>query len=110
MEVHNEIGHGFREKTYENALCKELQFIEIPYDQQRKFDIRYRDSVIDEFIPDLIVNDELIVELKTVEKIIDEHKGQVLNYLRITGFKLGVIINFKHPKLRWERVILDTAR
>lgn len=110
MRVHNNIGHGFREKTYENALCVELNSQDIPYEQQREFEIEYRETVVDKFVPDLIVNDELIVEIKTAESIIDEHKGQVLNYLRVTGLRLGAILNFKHPKLQWERLILDTAK
>lgn len=52
----------------------------------------------------------MIIDTKTVEQIIDEHRGTMLNYLRITGFRVGLIINFKHPKLKWERLVLDRAR
>lgn len=107
MEVHNEIGHGLREKTYERALCKELSFRDIAFSQQSRYDVLYPGEKIDEYIPDLVVENTVIVEMKTVEKIADEHIGQVINYLRISGLEVGLIINFKHLKLQWKRVLLD---
>ena len=94
MTVHNEIGHGFREKTYENALCIEFRDNQINFIKQKEFPIKYKNEVVDVFIPDLIVEDKIIIELKAVEKIIDEHIGQILNYLRVTGLQVGLIINF----------------
>ena len=108
--VHNEIGCGLREKTYERALCAEFDYKNIKYSQQSKHPVYYRGKIIDEYIPDLEVENKLIAEIKTVDSIIDEHRGQLINYLRISGYKVGVIINFRHPKLQWERIVLDTAR
>ena len=108
--VHNEIGHGFREKTYEKGLCVEFKYQGLHHSNQLKFPVVYRGKVVDEYIPDLVVENKVVVEIKTVESITDEHRGQLLNYLRISGIKVGLIINFKHSKMQWERLVLDTAR
>jgi len=106
MEVLNGLGHGLREKTYERALAVEFRLNEIGFDQQRIFPVTYKGELIDEYIPDLVAFGQVIVEAKTIETIGDFERGQVLNYLRITKFRVGVILNFKHPKLQWERLIL----
>ena len=80
MTVLNELGHGLREKTYERALCVELKHQGILFQQQHSYPVYYRDEHIDDYIPDLEVEDRLIVEIKTVDRIISEHIGQVLNY------------------------------
>lgn len=110
MKVHNEIGHGFREKTYENGLYVEFEEIKLSCSSQKEYPIYYHDKLIDKFIPDLIVEDKVIVELKTVENITDEHLAQILNYLRVTGIEVGLIINFKHPEMKWKAVVLEKAR
>lgn len=107
MAVLNGLGHGLREKTYERALVLELRHLGIQSDCQRVFPVIYRGEKIDEYIPDLTVEDRVIIETKTVESITDEHRGQVLNYLKITSLPVGVIFNFKHPKLQWERIVLE---
>lgn len=109
MAVHNTLGHGLREKTYENALCVEFRHQGIKYGQQSRFPVHYRNEVVDEFVPDLVVEGRVIVDNKTVDSIIDDHRGKILTYLRITGLKVGVIINFKNRKLEWERLVLDEA-
>lgn len=110
MAVHNQIGCGLREKTYERALCLEFGHRKVKYSQQSKYPVFYRGELVDEYIPDLEVENRVIVERKTVEAITDSHRGQLFNYLRVTGLKVGLIINFKHPKLDWERFVLDTAQ
>ena len=99
MEVINELGHGLREKTYEKALIVEFNRNDIQFSQQKIYKVYYKNVHIDDYIPDLLVNDELIVEIKVAENICDEHIGQVINYLKISGCSLGLILNFKHPKL-----------
>ena len=106
MAVLNELGHGLREKTYERALCLEFKNQNIAYDSQHVHPVLYRGEHIDDYIPDLEVEGWVIVEIKIVEAITDEHIGQVINYLRITGCEAGVILNFKHPKLQWKKVVL----
>lgn len=110
MEVHNELGHGLREKTYERALCREFRLADVSYDQQAVYPVFYKGEQVDEYIPDLIVETRVVADAKTIEAICDEERGKMLNYLKITGLKVGLLINFKHPKLEWERIVLDTAR
>jgi GxxExxY protein len=110
MAVLNGLGHGLREKTYERALCVEFKHQGISFKQQHAYPVFYRDEHIDDYIPDLEVEDRLIIEAKTVEAIVDEHIGQVLNYLRITGLEAGVILNFKYAKLQWKKVVLQEGR
>lgn len=110
MAVRNSIGPGLREKTYENAMCVELRYQGINYSQQSRYPVFHRGELIDEFVPDLVVEERVIIDNKTVDTIIDEHRGKMLNYLRKTGLKVGLIINFKHRELKWERLVLDTAR
>lgn len=107
LAVINELGHGLREKTYEKALCVEFDHQAIKYNQQSTFPVYYRNQLVDEFIPDLIVENRIIIEIKTVEAFADEHRGQLINYLRITKQKVGLLLNFKHPKLQWERLVLE---
>ncbi|MEA3486704.1 MAG: GxxExxY protein [Thermodesulfobacteriota bacterium] len=107
MAVLNELGHGLREKTYERALCVEFQHQGISFQQQHSYPVFYRGEHIDDYIPDLETENRLIVEIKTVDRIINEHIGQVLNYLKITGHEAGLILNFKHAKLEWKKVVLQ---
>ena len=106
MEVINTIGHGLHEKPYENAMVVELGLRSIAIEQQRSFGVRYKNVVVGEYIPDLIASNTVIIDTKVIDRITDLERGQMLNYLRITGLKVGLIINFKHPRLEWERVIL----
>lgn len=106
MEVLNTIGHGLLEKPYENALCVEFGLLNIPFKQQPIFNVIYKNVKVGEYIPDLIVFDKIVVDTKTINKITNHEKGQILNYLKITGLRVGLILNFKYAKLQWERVIL----
>jgi GxxExxY protein len=106
IEVLNQIGHGFHEKPYENALVVEFNLRKIPCWQQKSFDLIYKDCKVGEFIPDLIAFNAVIVDTKTIDRITDLERGQMLNYLRITKLRVGVILNFKNPKLEWERLVL----
>ncbi len=110
MAVLNELGHGLREKTYERALCVEFGHQGLSFHQQQVYPVMYRGEHIDDYIPDLLVEGRVIVEVKTVETIAPEHIGQVINYLRITQREAGVILNFKHPKLQWKKVVLSSCR
>ena len=105
--VHNDLGHGLAEKPYENALAVEFRHREIPFEQQSKHEIRYRGELVGKFIPDLIVFGKIIIDTKTIEQISDIELGQMLNYLRVCKLHLGYVINFKHPKVEWKRVVLD---
>ena len=106
MEVLNLLGHGFNEKPYENALVVEFGLRQMAYDQQSKYDVLYKGVRVGEYIPDLIVGRAVVVDATVVDQITDHEIGQMINYLRITGLKVGLIINFKHAKLEWKRVAL----
>jgi GxxExxY protein len=110
IEVHNGIGHGLLEKPYENALVVEFGLRRIPFAQQPRYPLVYKGINVGEFVPDLIAWNAVVVDTKVIEAISDHERGQMLNYLRITGHKVGVILNFKHAKLEWERVILERSR
>lgn len=109
FDVLNGIGHGFFEKVYEQGLAAEFDLRKIPYSQQEKFGITYKGRVLGEYIPDLTAFGKIIVEIKTIDRITNVERGQVLNYLRVTGHQLGIILNFKKPKLEWERVVLSNV-
>ena len=104
MTVSNEIGHGLHEKIYENALVVELGINSIGVEQQKAFPVIYKTVEVGKFIPDLICFEKIVVDTKTIESITDREIGQMLNYLRITGMSVGLIINFKHARLEWKRV------
>jgi len=105
MEVLNEIGHGFHEKPYENALVIEFRLRDIPCWQQKQYDIVYKAEKVGDYIPDLIAYEKIVVDTKVIEKITDREIGQMMNYLKVTALRLGYILNFKKSKLEWKRVI-----
>jgi GxxExxY protein len=106
IEVLNTLGHGLVEKPYENALVVEFGLRKIPFRQQPSFDVLYKGHRVGLFIPDLIAFDAIIVDAKMIDRITDHEPGLMLNYLRITRLRVGVILNFKHRKLEWERIVL----
>ena len=106
IEVLNTLGHGIVEKPYENALVVEFSLRKIPFRQQPVFDVLYKGEKVGLFVPDLIVFDSVVVETKVIDRITDHEQGLMLNYLRITNQRVGVILNFKHRKLEWERIVL----
>ena len=106
IEILNGMGHGLNEKPYENALAIEFSHRSIPYVQQPRYPVYWRNLPVGEFIPDLIAYGQIIVDTKTIERITDHERGQMMNYLRITKLPVGLIINFKHRKLEWVRIAL----
>ena len=107
MEVLNYHGHGLNEKIYENSLVVEFGLRNIKTDQQRNFAVTYKDAPVGVYIPDLLVDDKVIVDRKVIEAITDAEVGQVMNYLRIAKLDLGIILNFRYPKLQYRRVVLS---
>jgi GxxExxY protein len=110
MEVLNDLGHGLHEKPYENALVVEFRLCGIAFVQQPHYDISYKQIKVGEYAPDLIAFGAVVVDAKVIDVITDHERGQMLNYLKITGLKVGVILNFKRAKLEWERIVLDPDR
>jgi GxxExxY protein len=106
IEVLNTLGHGIVEKPYENALVAEFQLRAIPFRQQPIFEVMYKGIKVGVFVPDLIAFDTVVVDTKVIDRITDHERGLMLNYLRITKLRVGLILNFKHRKLEWERLVL----
>ncbi len=106
IEVLNTLGHGLLEKAYENAIVVEFLLRKIPFQQQPAFDVLYKGHNIGLFVPDLIAFNSLVVDTKVIDRITDHERGLMLNYLRITSLRVGAILNFKHARLEWERVVL----
>jgi GxxExxY protein len=106
FEVLNELGHGLNEKIYENSLTVLFKLNGIAFDQQRRFPVFFRGVEVGEFIPDLIAFGTVIVETKVIDRISDRERGQMLNYLRITKLRVGLVLNFNNPRLEWERIVL----
>ena len=106
IEVLNALGSGLVEKPYENALVVEFSLRKIPFRQQPSFDVLYKGRQVGLFVPDLIAFDAVVVDTKVIDRITDHERGLMLNYLRITNSRVGVIVNFKRPKLEWERIVL----
>lgn len=103
-EVYNSLGYGFLEKVYENALCVELKQKKIKVEQQKKLTVFYKEEIVGEYIADLIVDDRVVVELKTIEKLAQIHRSQVLNYIKATNKKLGLLINFSPVTVEVKRI------
>ena len=108
FEVLNTLGHGLLEKPYENSLCVEFGLRGIPWTQQPRYDVVYKAVKVGEYVPDLIVYEFVVVDTKVIDRITDHELGQMLNYLKITGHPVGLILNFKRGRLEWKRVINDS--
>jgi GxxExxY protein len=105
FEVSNTLGTGFLEKVYERALMRELAIRQIRAEAQRPFEVRYKGDPIGVYQPDILVENELLIELKCVDRFSPEHIAQSLNYLKITNLKICLLINFQKPKVEWKRLI-----
>jgi GxxExxY protein len=105
MAVLNALKPRLSEKAYENALAIELRHRGFEVQQQRRYDVYYRDQLVDVLIPDLLVNDLVIVDPKIVEEFNSAHVAQMTGYLAVTNLKLALLLNFKHGDLRWKRVV-----
>ncbi|MHC5093208.1 MAG: GxxExxY protein [Planctomycetota bacterium] len=105
MKVHRELGYGFLEKVYENSMMVLLNKKSIKAKQQFPVPVHFENVIVGEYFADFMIEDKILVELKTVEKIANVHFAQVLNYLKATGIKLGLLINFGPRKLEYERIV-----
>lgn len=107
MEVHNELGCGFLEPVYQEALSIVLKEKHIPFVKEKVLDIEFRGKLLDKkYVADFICFSEIIVELKATEGLGDHDIAQVINYLKATGRKIGLLVNFGLTKLQYKRVIL----
>ena len=99
--VYNTLGYGFLEKVYENSLMIELLNNGLQVEKQKPIKVYYDNQLVGEYFADLVVNDQIIIELKASESLCEEHEYQLINYLKATNFELGLLLNFgKKPEIR----------
>lgn len=106
MAVHNELGNGFLEKVYQEALAIELTLRKIPFEREKRIKMSYKGHMLDcPYVADFVIDNKIILELKAVEALESSHEAQVLNYLHATHLQLGILINFGEEKLHYKRLI-----
>ena len=106
FEVNRSLGSGFLEKVYENALMIELQKGGLEPQNQVPIKVTYKGIEVGEYFADIVVNNQVILELKAVQPLQKIHEAQILNYLKATGFKVGMLVNFTYPKAQIKRFVL----
>jgi len=105
QKVSSKLGWGFLEKVYENSLRLELMRAELRVEQQVPLQVMYEGQVVGDYLPDLLVEDSVVVELKAIPVLMPEHRQQCLNYLRATGFRICLLLNFGRPRLEVKRFV-----
>jgi GxxExxY protein len=106
MQVHTELGFGFLEKVYENALIVLFREYGIKAVQQVPILVPFHGQIVGEYVADIVVEDSIILELKALDRIAEIHKAQTLNYLKATNFRLALLVNFGKHRLEYERLVL----
>jgi GxxExxY protein len=105
-EVNKVLGAGFLEKVYENALLVELRKRGLKAESQLPISVKYKGEVVGDYFADIVVDGQVILEIKAIESLSKIHEAQLLNYLKATGYKVGLLVNFTHPKAEIKRFIL----
>lgn len=107
FEVHNHLGKGFLEAVYKDALMHEFNLKGISFSREKKFEINYKGVTLPHYYyADFVVQDKIIVEIKAQNSSIEENYKQVINYLAVSGCKLGLLVNFGEDKIQFKRIIL----
>jgi GxxExxY protein len=106
FEVSNTLGAGFLEKMYQRALLRELGLRGLRATSQVAFSVTYKGQSVGEYIADILVEDSLVVELKCAERLASEHMAQCINYLRVSGLTVCLLVNFQRTKAEWKRIVL----
>ena len=104
--VSNTLGAGFLEKVYENAFAIELRNVNLHVEQQFPLKVLYHGIVVGDYFVDLLVENEILIEIKTINAITEVHQAQCINYLKATGYRLCPLINFARPKIEIKRIVL----
>jgi len=104
FEVHNILGPGFPENIYEESLCKELERRKINYEQQKPIKVLYKGDKVGDYKLDLVIEDKVILELKAISELNEVFEAQLYSYLKATGLKLGILINFGGKKVEYKRI------
>ena len=104
--VSNSLGHGFLEAVYKNALMVELEARDLSVRKEQSFPVRYRDKQVGFYLADLVVESQVIIELKAVDSLSQNHTAQVLNYLKASQLPIGILLNYGKPRLEMKRILL----
>lgn len=107
MEVHSNLGPGFLESVYEEALAIEFDMRKVRYERQKGIDVFYKGLLAKQFVCDFLVGEKVLVELKALKAITGVEEAQILNYLRSTGLEVGLLINFGERSLKYKRLVLQ---
>ena len=106
MEVHKTLGNGFLEAVYQEALEQEFKIQNIPYEREKQISISYKNLTLNKhYYADFICYDQLILELKALSSLTSDHEAQIINYLKATGYKIGLLVNFGEKSLNYKRKI-----
>ncbi|HLY15605.1 MAG TPA: GxxExxY protein [Bryobacteraceae bacterium] len=105
FEVSNTLGAGFLEKVYERALLRELNLRGIRATTQASFKVAYKGQAVGDYFADILVEDSLVIELKCVDRLANEHTAQCLNYLKASGLAVCLLVNFQKAKVEWKRIV-----
>ena len=105
LEVSNVLGAGFLEKVYQQALLKELKLRGIRATAEAPFSVNYKGQCVGHYFADILVEEVLVIELKCVDRLADEHVAKCLNYLRASGRSVCLLVNFQRPKAMWRRIV-----
>jgi GxxExxY protein len=106
FKVQNTLGAGFLEKVYENALSIELRKYGLSVESQKAFPVRYEGTVVGDYQADLVVSAKVVIECKAVNNLDPVHEAQLMNYLKASGLRVGLLINFARPKLQYRRLVV----
>jgi GxxExxY protein len=108
FEVYTEMGCGFLEAVHQECLEVELTARNIPFRSQVELGLRYKSRILQQkYVPDFILFEKIILEINAVSDLANEHRAQVHNYLKATGYRLGLLVNFgHHPKVEYERIVI----
>jgi GxxExxY protein len=106
FEVSRVLGSGFLEKVYEKALMFELRNRNLRAENQVPIKVEYKGELVGDYFADIVVENKIILEIKAIEKLLKIHEAQILNYLKATGFKIGLLVNFAYPKAEIKRYVL----
>ena len=106
FKVYNTLGYGFAEKVYQNAMLIELRTMGVRVESQKQIRVYYAGQVVGDFVPDLLVEEVVFVELKAAQQMLDEHEAQLLNYLKATPIEVGLLLNFG-PRAQFKRKVYD---
>jgi GxxExxY protein len=103
--VHNILGPGLLESAYQKAMCVELRQAGIPYKREQVFPLEYKGEDIGTYKADIVVDDKIILELKSVEELYPWMEAQLINYLKVSGIPVGYLINFRDRQVEWKRCV-----